>query len=49
MSSSSLHILGLFAQDPSADHIIKSYCKEQYPALILDADKMEQLLWLQRL
>ena len=47
MSSSPQHILGLFAQEPSAEHIINSYCKEHYPALMLDSDMMEQLLWLQ--
>jgi hypothetical protein len=49
MSSSSQYIIGLFAQVPSADQIIKSYCKEHYLTLILDTDKLEQLLWLQRL
>jgi hypothetical protein len=47
MSSSSQHLLSLFAHAPSADQIIKAYCETHYPTLILDADMMEQLLWLQ--
>ncbi|CDZ77135.1 hypothetical protein BN59_01417 [Legionella massiliensis] len=47
MSSSPQHVLGLFAHDLSIDQLIKIYCKEHYPNLVLDADMLEQLLWLQ--